>query len=136
LDYLESNWKLSKKKIFVTSPYFYFKSNLGSVSDLKKDFYFCDAFAEIINIIFKINDLQVEFKNLLRDTGKSRNLYFDTDFLDYLESNWKLSKKKIFVTSPYFYFDKDENIILTPLHKANKMGTSGRLEASLSGDKT
>lgn len=52
------------------------------------------------------------------------DLYFDTHCLQLLEDNWLLSKKKIIISAPNFYFQNDENRILTPLLKANKRGTS------------
>ncbi len=53
-----------------------------------------------------------------------RDLYFDTDCLGLLEQKWLLSKKTIFVSSPYFYFKDEINLTLKPLHKAFKRGTS------------
>ena len=65
-------------------------------------------------------------KQLYFDNGgpKSRDKhpYFDTDCLKFLEEKWSLSKKKISVNSPYFYFEKDENLIYTPLDKAFNNG--------------
>lgn len=57
--------------------------------------------------------------------GNSRDLYFDTDCLDLLEQKWLLSKKQITVSAINFYFTDEKNKVLTPLHKANKRGTSG-----------
>lgn len=57
--------------------------------------------------------------------GDPRDLYFDTDCLDLLEQKWFLSKKQISVSATNFYFSEEKNIILTPLHKAYKRGTSG-----------
>lgn len=54
-----------------------------------------------------------------------RDLYFDTDCMELLESKWRLNKKEIIVSALNFYFSDSQNIILTPLHKANKRGTSG-----------
>lgn len=56
-------------------------------------------------------------------TGK--DLYFDTDCLNFLETKWLLSKKTIIVSSYNFHFQKIDNKVLTPLHKANKRGNSG-----------
>lgn len=53
-----------------------------------------------------------------------KDLYFDTDCFGLLEQKWKICKKKVLVTSPYLYFEKEENRVLTPLHKANKRGSS------------
>lgn len=57
--------------------------------------------------------------------GISRDLYFDTDCLEYLENTWSLGEKVVLVTATSFYFEKDENIELTPMNKANKRGSSG-----------
>ena len=56
--------------------------------------------------------------------GKDRDLYFDTDCLDLLENKWLLSKKVVFVSATTLYFQDNNNKILTPLHNANKRGTS------------
>ena len=52
------------------------------------------------------------------------DLYFDTHCLQLLEDKWILSKKKLIVSASNFYFQNDENRILTPLLKSNKRGTS------------
>lgn len=57
--------------------------------------------------------------------AEDAHLYFDTDCINFLESKWALSKKKVIVSSANFYFQKDENKELFPLNKANKRGTSG-----------
>ena len=53
-----------------------------------------------------------------------RDLYFDTDCIKLLEEKWLLSKKTIFVSSPFFYFKDEVNLTIKPLHKAFKRGTS------------
>ena len=57
--------------------------------------------------------------------GNARDLYFDTDCLDLLEQSWNIGKKQIAVSSINFHFTDKKNRVLTPLHKANKRGTSG-----------
>lgn len=57
--------------------------------------------------------------------GKDRDLYFDTDCLELLESKWKISKKKVKISAIGVFLSKPENVILTPLNKSNKRGTSG-----------
>ena len=59
------------------------------------------------------------------EDGKKRDLYFDTDCLNLLEQEWHISKKQITVSCSSLFLSKDENTILTPLHKAYKRGTSG-----------
>ena len=54
----------------------------------------------------------------------NRDLYFDTDCMQLLENKWLLSKKTIFVGTPYFYFSKEANLTLHPLNKTYKRGTS------------
>lgn len=56
---------------------------------------------------------------------KEQDMYFDTVCLDYLENQWQLSRKEVSVTGFNFFFEKEENIKLTPLKKANKRGDSG-----------
>jgi len=56
------------------------------------------------------------------NNGNDRQLYFDTDCLEYFERIWTLSKKQVIVSAISFYFKKDENKILTPLKNANKHG--------------
>lgn len=47
---------------------FYFKLNTpSSTESLKKDSIFCDAFAEIMCIIFKVNDLKNDFRQILKN---------------------------------------------------------------------
>lgn len=53
-----------------------------------------------------------------------KDLYFDTDCIELIETKWKLSKKQVLVSAYNFYFLNDENKILTPLYKANKRGSS------------
>lgn len=59
------------------------------------------------------------------DRNNPRDLYFDTDCLNLLEKKWFLSKKQITVSSINFYFADEKNKVLTPLHKANRRGSSG-----------
>lgn len=53
-----------------------------------------------------------------------KDLYFDTDCLALLELKWNLSKKVVMISSPMLYLEEDDNLYLTPLHKAHKRGTS------------
>lgn len=55
---------------------------------------------------------------------RSKKPHFDTDCLKLLEDKWLLSKKKVVVVSPYFYFTKQENIVLQPLDKACECGSN------------
>ena len=63
--------------------------------------------------------------NPINNDGSKRDLYFDTDCLDLLETNWKLSKKQVMISANTFYFIEEKNKVLSPFYKANKRGTSG-----------
>lgn len=54
-----------------------------------------------------------------------RHPYFDTDCLNLLVAEWKIDKKKIQIVSPKMNFVKEENVVMCPLCKSNKRGTSG-----------
>ncbi|MGV7095266.1 hypothetical protein [Desulfovibrio sp. QI0434] len=64
-------------------------------------------------------------QNVIDSNGNRRELYFDTDCIDFLNNLWKLSVKEIQICAKNFYFTKESNLTLTPLHKANKRGDSG-----------
>lgn len=64
-------------------------------------------------------------ENPINDDGSKRDLYFDTDCLELLERNWKLSKKQVMISATTFYFVDEKNKVLSPLYKANKRGSSG-----------
>lgn len=57
--------------------------------------------------------------------ANEKDLYYDTMCLGLLNDKWDLSKKKVSIVHPNMYFSKEENIELTPLHKAHKRGSSG-----------
>ena len=61
----------------------------------------------------------------LDDEGNERDLFFDSDCIQYLDLNWHITKKCVNVVSPNFYFINQENLILRPLKNCNKRG-SGR----------
>ena len=58
------------------------------------------------------------------DKENDNQLFFDTDCIDFLEKKWLLSKKKVIVSASNFYFNDEDNKVLTPLKKANKRGSS------------
>lgn len=57
--------------------------------------------------------------------GNTRTLYFDSDCIQHLDLQWKITKKAVNVVSPVFYFIKPENLVFLPLKNCNKQG-SGR----------
>lgn len=74
----------------------------------------------------------IEFESLAKELyinnggpkADDNNLFFDTDCMKHLNSLWKLESKKVQVVSNNFYFNNDENKLLSPLKKAHKRGSS------------
>jgi hypothetical protein len=111
-----------------------YKNIEKEVLELSNQIHFDDSQLSIYSI--KISELlircSVEIEAISKDLFISQggtiptdgNFYFDTDCLNTLENNWLLSKKKLTVSAPNFYFENEENRILTPLNKANKRGSS------------
>lgn len=103
--------------------------------DLSRQIHFDDNQLSVYSV--KIAELlvrcSIEIESISKDLYfqnggtpiEGKDLYFDTDCLEFLEVKWLLSKKVVQVSASSFYFEKDENLILTPLYKANKRGTSG-----------
>lgn len=60
--------------------------------------------------------------SLLDANGKPRGLFFDSDCIQFLDMNWKITKKTVNVVSPNFFFEKEENRVLHPLKDCNKQG--------------
>lgn len=60
----------------------------------------------------------------LDENKKERFLYFDTDCLALLEKKWNIGEKRVFISAPNFYFQKEENKTFTPLKNANKRGVT------------
>lgn len=59
---------IDEKEFINIKDTFYFKeSSLNTVDDLKKDSLFCDAFAEMMCIVFKVNDLKNDFRQILKN---------------------------------------------------------------------
>lgn len=84
----------------------------------------------IVRIAVEIEALSKElYKNnngpdVFDDNGDSRQLYFDTDCIKYLDNQWGICNREIMVSCANFYYEKDENRIIKPLKKANKRGDS------------
>jgi len=77
---------IDEKEFINVKDTFYFKeSSLRTVDGLKKDSLFCDAFAEMMCIIFKVNDLKNDFRQILKN-----------DFQDTIHlANQDLDKEKV-----------------------------------------
>ena len=54
--------------------------------------------------------------------GDDKDLYFDTDCLEFLRQKWNLSKKKVQIVSNNFHFEEKFNITFNPLKNAHKGG--------------
>lgn len=54
-----------------------------------------------------------------------KKLYFDKHCISFLDKKWNLTRKHVIVCSPYFHFDKEENMKFDPLKNANKMSNDG-----------
>jgi len=118
-------YKNLEKELLEITNIIYFNDDQLSVYSLKIAEMIMRAAMEIESIAKELYEQTGGEMNLPDVNGKKRDLYFDTDCLKHIESLWKLSKKEVFVVSPHFYFEKDENRVLTPLAKAYKMRKSG-----------
>jgi len=100
-------------------------SNLIHIDDNQLEVYSIKITELIIRTVVEVESISKEL--YLQNEGtkdNDRNLFFDTDCLDLLESKWLLSKKQVHITGLNFYFNSTDNKILTPLNKANKRGSS------------
>lgn len=99
-------------------------SNLIHINDEQLEVYSIKIAELLIRTVVEVESISKELYFLNGgDKNDDKDLYFDTDCLELLENEWKLSQKVIFVSSTSLYFDLDENKILKPLKKANKRGT-------------
>ena len=84
----------------------------------------------IMRIVVEIEALSKELykinggPELFDDEGNARDLFFDTDCINYLNDNWKICDRNIIVACSNFNFINEQYRILSPLKKANKRGTS------------
>lgn len=60
--------------------------------------------------------------NLLDRLGNVRDLFFDTDCLNYLNNIWNICDKEVSIIALNTFFSKKENITIKPLLDANKRG--------------
>ncbi len=104
-------------------------ANTIYIDDTQLDVYSIKIADLLVRTAVEVESIAKElyFQNGGEPKEKDKNLYFDTDCIALLEEKWKLSKKKVIVSSHYLYLKKEENNVLTPLKKANKRGTSTSL---------
>lgn len=95
------------------------------INDEQQDVYSMKIADMLIRTVIEIEALSKEL--YLTNGGAvlpDEEMYFDTVCMAHLDSLWNLDKKVVQVVSPSIYFEKEENRILRPLHKASKRGTS------------
>ena len=84
----------------------------------------------IMRIVVEIEALSKELyrtnngPDVFDDNNNKRELFFDTDCIGYLNSNWGICNREIIVSCANFNFTNQEYKILKPLKNANKRGTS------------
>ncbi|MDR0971634.1 MAG: hypothetical protein LBM25_04535 [Bacteroidales bacterium] len=120
-----SIYKNLEKEVIELSNHIYFSDDQLDVYSIKIAELIIRCSIEIESIVKELYEQNGGDMNPVDENGQKRDLYFDTDCMDYIENKWKLSKKKVFVSATTFYFKEKENLELTPLYKANKRGTSG-----------
>ena len=85
----------------------------------------------IIRIVIEIEALSKELYKInggpevYNDDGKERDLFFDTDCINYLNNLWEICNREIIISCPRFNFKNEEYKIFKPLKNAYKRGTSG-----------
>lgn len=114
-----SVYKNLEKEVIRLSDYVHVDDNQLSIYSVKIAELLIRCSVEIESIS---KDLYIRLGGTIPE---DKDLYFDTDCLQLIEDNWLLSKKKIILAAPNFYFKEEENKILTPLYKANRRGTTG-----------
>ena len=95
------------------------------VNDRQQSVYSMKIADLIIRTVIEIEALSKEL--YLANGGPvvpDEDMYFDTVCMAYLDRLWNLDMKVVLVVSPTIFFEKEENTILRPLHKAQKRGTS------------
>ena len=95
------------------------------INDNQQDVYSIRIADLLIRTVVEIEALAKEL--YLANGGAEvpdEELFFDTVCMAYLDKLWNLDNKVVQVVSPNIYFEKEENRVLRPLHKASKRGTS------------
>ena len=100
-------------------------ANVVHVDDDQQEVYSMKIADLLIRTVIEIEALAKELYLSNGGAGvPDEEMYFDTVCMKHLDDLWNLESKIVLVVSPYIYFEKDENKILKPLHKAKKRGTS------------
>ena len=100
-------------------------SNFVHIDDKQLEIYSIKITELLIRTVVEVESIS---KKLYFENGGTKpddkDLFFDTDCLNHLENRWVLSKKIVQVTTTNFDLHLPENLLLTPLKKANKRGAS------------
>lgn len=95
------------------------------INDSQQEVYSMRIADMLIRTVIEIEALAKEL--YLTNGGEvmpEEDMYFDTVCMAHLNKLWNLDQKVVQVVSPNIYFEKEENGVLRPLHKAHKRGTS------------
>lgn len=95
------------------------------INDVQQEVYSMKIADLLIRTVIEIEALAKEL--YLANEGPvvpDEDMYFDTVCMNHLNGLWNLDAKVVQVVSPNVYFDKEENKVLRPLHKAHKRGSS------------
>jgi len=103
----DKNISLEEDELININNQFYYKStNSISINELKQNYKFCEAFAEMMCIIFKANELKNEFLQILKyDTSFTHQLVTSDFGKESLEESYRLlgvSRKEISFWSNVF----------------------------------
>ncbi len=69
-----------KEFINVKDDFYFTDRNSNSLNELKKDSIFCDAFAEMMCIVFKVNDLKNDFRQIFKNDFQDTHHLATQDF--------------------------------------------------------
>ena len=117
-----SIYKNLEKELITLSDNIYFCDTQDSVYSVHISDLLIRAAVEIEAISKELYKASGGNMNLVDKDGKSRDLYFDSDCIQYLDLNWGITKKTVNVVSPNFFFEKPENLSFMPLRNCNKVG--------------
>jgi hypothetical protein len=120
-----SIYKNLEREILILSNQIHFDDNQLNVYSIKIVELLIRCSVEIESIAKELYEQEGGNMNPVNADGRNRDLYFDTDCMDFLENKWSLSKKKVLISAPTFYFTEEKYNTLKPLNKAHKRGTSG-----------
>ena len=101
-------------------------SDLVHMDDQQLSIYSVKISALLIRCAVEIESISKElYVKYGGSIPSDRDMYFDTDCLQFLEDKWNISKKIVILSSLNFHFQNESNRVLTPLHKSYKRGSSG-----------